>query len=199
MFTGIIESLGTVRQIDGTDDGRRLLVEAELASELEAGDSIAVNGVCLTVTEQVDSSFRLDVVSETLRRTNLGALLAGDRVNLERPLRADGRLDGHVVQGHVDTSGAVSKITPEGVGRRIAIDVSPRFRRYLVEKGSIAVDGVALTIASVTAKGFEAALIPFTLQVTTLGWRQAGQQVNLEFDVLAKYVERLLQAREEAR
>ncbi|HJU51218.1 MAG TPA: riboflavin synthase [Acidimicrobiia bacterium] len=198
MFTGIIESLGTVRQISGAEDGRRLLVEAELASELKVGDSIAVNGVCLTVTEQVDSSFGLDIVSETLRRTNLGALLAGDRVNLERPLRADGRLDGHVVQGHIDTFGAVSSITSEGIGRRMAIDVSPRFRRYLVEKGSIAVDGVALTIASLTAKGFEAALIPFTLQVTNLGLRQAGQQVNLEFDVLAKYVERLLESREES-
>ena len=199
MFTGIIESLGTVRQIDGTDDGRRLLVEADLASELRAGDSIAVNGVCLTVTAQVDSSFSLDIVAETLRRTNLGALLAGDRVNLERPLRADGRLDGHVVQGHVDTFGAVTSIKSEGMGRRIAIDVPPRFSRYLVEKGSIAVDGVALTIASLTSNGFEAALIPFTLQETTLGLRQAGQQVNLEFDVLAKYVERLLLAREEAK
>jgi riboflavin synthase len=198
MFTGIIESLGTVRQIGGTDDGRSLFVEADLAPELNPGDSIAVNGVCLTVTEQVDSTFGLDVVSETLRRTNLGALLAGDRVNLERPLRVDGRLDGHVVQGHIDTFGAVSKTTPEGLGRRIAVDVSPRFRRYLVEKGSIAVDGVALTIASLTETGFEAALIPFTLEVTNLGLRQAGQQVNLEFDVLAKYLERLLQAREEA-
>lgn len=196
MFTGIIESLGTVGEIAGTDEGRRLVVEADLAPELKAGDSISVNGVCLTVTEQVDSSFSLDVVSETLRRTNLGALLVDDRVNLERPLRADGRLDGHVVQGHVDTFGAVSLVTSEGTGRRIAIDVSPRYRRYLVEKGSIAVDGVALTIAGVTDTGFEAALIPFTLQVTNLGLRQAGQQVNLEFDVLAKYLERLMQARE---
>ena len=198
MFTGIIESLGTVGEIAGTDEGRRLVVEADLAPELKAGDSISVNGVCLTVTEQVDSSFSLDVVSETLRRTNLGALLVADRVNLERPLRADGRLDGHVVQGHVDTFGAVSSVTSEGMGRRIAIDVSPRYRRYLVERGSIAVDGVALTIAGVTDTGFEAALIPFTLQVTNLGLRQAGQQVNLEFDVLAKYLERLMQAREGA-
>ncbi|HEX2421131.1 MAG TPA: riboflavin synthase [Acidimicrobiia bacterium] len=198
MFTGIIESLGTVREVAGTDQGRRLVVEADLAPELEAGDSISVNGVCLTVTDQVDSSFGLDVVTETLRRTNLGSLLVGDRVNLERPVRVDGRLDGHVVQGHVDTFGAVSSITPEGVGRRVAIDVSPRYRRYLVEKGSIAVDGVALTIAAVTDTGFEAALIPFTLQVTNLGLRQAGQQVNLEFDVLAKYLERLMQARDGA-
>jgi riboflavin synthase len=198
MFTGIIESLGTIGEIAGTDEGRRLVVEADLAPELKAGDSISVNGVCLTVIEQVDSSFSLDVVSETLRRTNLGALLVGDRVNLERPLRADGRLDGHVVQGHVDTFGAVSSVTSEGTGRRIAIDVSPRYRRYLVEKGSIAVDGVALTIAGVTDTGFEAALIPFTLHVTNLGLRQAGQQVNLEFDVLAKYLERLMQAREGA-
>lgn len=198
MFTGIIESLGTVREVAGTDEGRRLVVEADLASELKAGDSISVNGACLTVTAQMDSSFSLDVVSETLRRTNLGALLVGDRVNLERPLRADGRLDGHIIQGHVDTFGAVSSVTSEGVGRRIAINVSPRYRRYLAEKGSIAVDGVALTIAGVTDTGFEAALIPFTLQVTNLGLRQAGQQVNLEFDVLAKYLERLMQAREGA-
>jgi riboflavin synthase len=198
MFTGIIEALGTVREVAGSDEGRRLVVEADLAPELEAGDSISVNGVCLTVTVQVDSSFGLDVVTETLGRTNLGGLLVGDRVNLERPVRVDGRLDGHVVQGHVDTFGAVSSITPEGVGRRIAIDVSPRYRRYLVEKGSIAVDGVALTIAAVTDTGFEAALIPFTLQATNLGLRQAGQQVNLEFDVLAKYLERLMQARDGA-
>lgn len=196
MFTGIIESLGTVREVAGSDQGRRLVVEADLASELKAGDSISVNGVCLTVAVQVDSAFGLDVVTETLRRTNLGSLLVGDRVNLERPVRVDGRLDGHIVQGHVDTFGAVSSVTPEGVGRRIAIDVSPRYRRYLVDKGSIAVDGVALTIAGVTDTGFEAALIPFTLQVTNLGLRQAGQQVNLEFDVLAKYLERLMQTRD---
>ncbi|MGH8925746.1 MAG: riboflavin synthase [Acidimicrobiia bacterium] len=197
MFTGIIESLGTVGPITGIDQGRRLVVEADLSAGLKEGDSISVNGVCLTVTEHGEKSFALDVVTETLRRTNLGALLAGDQVNLERPLRADGRLDGHVVQGHVDTFGAISSVTPEGVGKRIAIDVSPPYRRYLAEKGSIAVDGVALTIASVTDHGFEAALIPFTLQVTNLGLRQAGHQVNLEFDVLAKYLERLMLAREE--
>jgi riboflavin synthase len=124
-------------------------------------------------------------------------LLTGDRVNLERPLRADGRLDGHIVQGHVDTFGAITAVTAEGEGKRIKIDVPPRYRHYLVEKGSIAVDGVSLTIASLSTTGFEAALIPFTLEATNLSLRLPGQQVNLEFDVLAKYLERLLMAREE--
>lgn len=197
MFTGIIESLGTVRSISGSEHGRSLVLEAEFSEELKKGDSVSVNGVCLTVTKHEASSFAVDVVTETLRRTNIGALLASDRVNLERPLRADGRLDGHMVLGHVDTFGAVSAMTAEGEGKRIQIDVPTRFRRYLADKGSIAVDGVALTIARVTAAGFETALIPFTLEMTNLGLRQPGHQVNLEFDVLAKYIERLMLAREE--
>jgi riboflavin synthase len=197
MFTGIIENLGAVQSVTGNDDGSHLVIEASLSSDLKCGDSIAVNGACLTVVDRTDSSFGLDVVAETLRRTNLGALLAGDRVNLERPLRADGRLDGHVVQGHVDTCGAITDITEEGEGKRIKIDVGPRFRHYLVEKGSIAVDGVSLTIASLLDTGFQVALIPFTLEATNLSLRLPGQQVNLEFDVLAKYLERLLTAREE--
>lgn len=201
MFTGVIETLGSVISIAAVDPsdnsiGRRLRIEAPtVAPGLKIGDSIAVNGVCLTVVEVTEAGFLLDVVAETLRRTNLGKILAGDHINLERPLRADGRLDGHVVQGHVDTSGAVAALTPEGVGQKMTVNVDSRFHRYLAEKGSITVDGVSLTVARLTKHGFEVALIPHTLAVTTLGLRRLGDQVNLEFDVLAKYLERLLEAR----
>jgi riboflavin synthase len=196
MFTGIVETLGTVRSLSSGDEGRRLAIQAQqIAADLVVGASIAVNGVCLTAVELADDGFEADVVTETLRRTNLGTLLSGDRVNLERPLRADGRFDGHMVQGHVDAYGAVTKVTAEGEGRRMSVDVAPKYRHYLAEKGSIAVDGVSLTVAAVTDTGFETALIPHTLKVTTLGLRRPGDQVNLEFDVLAKYLERLLENR----
>ena len=195
MFTGIVETLGTVRSLSA-GDGHRIAIEArQIAADLVMGASVAVNGVCLTVVDLSGDGFEADVVAETLSRTNLGALLSGDRVNLELPLRADGRFDGHMVQGHVDAYGAVTNVTQEGEGRRMSIDVASRFRHYLVEKGSIAVDGVSLTIAAVTETGFETALIPHTLEVTTLGLRRPGDQVNLEFDVLAKYLERLLENR----
>lgn len=196
MFTGIVETLGTVRSLASGDKGCRLAIEAQpIAADLIVGASIAVNGVCLTAVDLADDGFEADVIVETLRRTNLGALLAGDRVNLERPLRADGRFDGHMVQGHVDAYGAVTTVTAEGDGRRMSVDVAPKYRQYLVEKGSIAVDGVSLTVAAVTDTGFEIAIIPHTLKVTTLGLRRPGDQVNLEFDVLAKYLERLLENR----
>lgn len=197
MFTGIVEILGTVRSLSSGDHGRRLAIEAAepIVADLAVGASVAVNGVCLTSVSLFSDGFEADVVTETLRRTNLGALVAGDRVNLERPLRADGRFDGHLVQGHVDAYGAVTKVTAEGDGRRMSVDVAPRFRHYLAEKGSIAVDGVSLTVAAVTNTGFEIALIPHTLKATTLGLRRPGNQVNLEFDVLAKYLERLLENR----
>lgn len=196
MFTGIVETLGIVRSLSSGDEGRRLAIEAQpIAADLAVGASIAVNGVCLTAVDLADDGFEADVVTETLRRTNLGALLSGDRVNLELPLRADGRFDGHMVQGHVDTYGAVTKVTAEGEGRRMSVDVAPKYRHYLAEKGSIAIDGVSMTVAAVTDTGFEIALIPHTLQVTTLGLRRPGDQVNLEFDVLAKYLERLLENR----
>lgn len=195
MFTGIVESLGTVRSLSA-GDGRRIAIEArQIAADLVVGASVAVNGVCLTVVDLSGDGFEADVVAETLSRTNLGALISGSRVNLELPLRADGRFDGHMVQGHVDAYGAIMNVTPEGEGRRMSVDVASRFRHYLVEKGSIAVDGVSLTIAAVTETGFETALIPHTLEVTTLGLRRPGDQVNLEFDVLAKYLERLLENR----
>jgi riboflavin synthase len=196
MFTGIIENLGTVKSISGTDAGRHLEVEVgAVAGELEIGDSLAVNGVCLTVVKKTANTVGVDVVLETLRTTGLGALLAGDRVNLELPLSASGRFDGHIVQGHVDGIAAVTAITEEGEGRRLTFDLNPRVRRYVVEKGSITIDGVSLTVAALTERGFEVALIPHTLATTNLGLRQPGDQVNLEFDVVGKYVERMLEQR----
>ncbi len=194
MFTGIVESLGTVRRITEVDGGRRLVFDAgDLVIGLEVGDSIAVNGVCLTAVEAGPDGVIADVVAETLRRSNLGSVREGDRVNLERPMRADGRFDGHIVQGHVDATGEVAAVVAEGEGRLIRIAAPPDGLRYVVEKGSITVDGVSLTVTSADADSFEVALIPHTLSVTTLGFRRPGDRVNLEFDVLAKYVERLLE------
>lgn len=160
---------------------------------LDIGDSLAVNGVCLTAVEVGDQGVATDVVAETLRRSNLGSVEPGDRVNLERPLRADGRFDGHIVQGHVDATGEIIRVESEGQGCLIKIAASEDGLRYVVEKGSITVDGVSLTVTSTDAAGFEVALIPHTLSVTTLGLRRPGDLVNLEFDVLAKYVERLME------
>lgn len=194
MFTGIVESLGTVARITEVAGGRRLVVGAgDLAIGLEVGESVAVNGVCLTAVEVGPLGVTTDVVAETLRRSNLGWVRVGDRVNLERPMRADGRFDGHIVQGHVDATGEVATVVREGEGRLVRISTTPGGLRYVVEKGSITVDGVSLTVTSVDADGFEVALIPHTLSVTTLGLREPGDRVNLEFDVLAKYVERLLE------
>jgi riboflavin synthase len=194
MFTGIVELLGTVSRITEVDGGRRLALDAgDLAIGLEVGDSIAVNGVCLTAVEVGTDGVVADVVAETLRRSNLGSVREGDRVNLERPMRADGRFDGHIVQGHVDATGEVATVVPEGEGSLIRIAAAPDGLRYVVEKGSITVDGVSLTVTLVDADGFEVALIPHTISVTTLGLRRPGDRVNLEFDVLAKYVERLLE------
>jgi len=195
MFTGIVESLGTVTEVTEVDGGRRLVLEAgAVGIGLEIGDSIAVNGVCLTAVEVGPNGITADVVAETLRRSNLGEIRAGDRINLERPMRADGRFDGHIVQGHIDATGEVSAIVPEGEGSLVTISVPPVGLRYVVEKGSISVDGVSLTVTSVDKDGFEVALIPHTLAVTTLGSLRPGDKVNLEFDVLAKYVERLLES-----
>ena len=194
MFTGIVESLGTVANVAKSDGGLRLVLEAgELAVDLQVGDSISVNGVCLTAVDVGPIGVTVDVVAETLRRTNLGSMKAGDRVNLERPMRADGRFDGHIVQGHVDATGEIAAVVPEGEGWLVKITAPSDGLRYVVEKGSITVDGVSLTVTLVHADAFEVALIPHTLSVTTLGLRRPGDLVNLEFDVLAKYVERLLE------
>lgn len=195
MFTGIVERMGTVAGTAETGGKRRLTIAAgSLAAALKVGDSVAVNGVCLTAVEVGAEHFTVEAVAETLARSNLGGLAVGSAVNLERPMRADGRFDGHLVQGHVDGVGTVRSITPEGASVRVWIDVPPGLRRYLAEKGSVAVDGVSLTVSGVDAAGGEVVLIPHTLEVTLFGTRRPGDEVNLEVDVIAKYVERLLGA-----
>ena len=193
MFTGIVEALGVVTDITRDAENMRLTIESpQIASGLRLGDSIAINGTCLTAIELTATSFAADAVPETLAKTNLGDLVEGSQVNLERPMRADGRFDGHIVQGHVDSIGTVVGVDPEGDGRRFSIEVAESMRRYIVEKGSVTVDGVSLTVAALTEHGFQIALIPHTLQVTILGQRQIGDRVNIEIDVIAKYVERLV-------
>ena len=192
MFTGLVESTARVRWVEPDGDGVRLEVETPLAAELGQGDSIAVNGVCLTAIDPDASRFRADVMAETLRRSSLGPLGAGDEVNVELPLRAGDRLGGHVVQGHVDGTGVVASVTDEGFARVVRIECDPDLLRYVVEKGSIALDGVSLTVASVDGTGFSVSLIPETLERTTLGAAAPGRVVNLEVDVLAKYVEKLV-------
>jgi riboflavin synthase len=192
MFTGIVRELGTVDAFDGS----RLVVAAnETAASAAVGDSVAVAGVCLTVVERGEGRIAFDVVPETLSRTALGRLEAGSSVNLESSLRVGDALGGHVVQGHVDAVGRVRSVEPEGEGRRVWIDAPDTVVRYCIEKGSIAVDGVSLTIAAFDDEGFEVALIPHTLAVTTLGGLESGEEVNLEADVLGKVVERLVAAR----
>jgi riboflavin synthase len=192
MFTGLVETTAQVRSVEPDGDGVRIEVETPLAGELEQGDSISVNGVCLTALDPDGKRFRADVMAETLRRSSLGPLGAGDAVNVELPLRAGDRLGGHVVQGHVDGTGTVESVTEEGFARVVRIACDPDLLRYLVEKGSIAVDGVSLTVASVDDQGFTVSLIPETLERTTLGAAAPGRVVNLEVDVLAKYVEKLV-------
>jgi riboflavin synthase len=191
VFTGLVAGVGQVAGIDPEDDGVRLRVDTPLGAELAPGDSIAVNGVCLTAVEPSADGFGADVMAETLRRSSLGPLGAGDAVNLELPLRAGDRLGGHIVQGHVDGTGTVESAADEGFARVVRIACGPDVLRYVVEKGSIAIDGVSLTVASVDDTGFTVSLIPETLERTTLGGAVPGRVVNLEVDVLAKYVEKL--------
>ncbi len=186
MFTGIVEELGTVVAVA---DGRLTVRGPLVTSDAEYGASIAVNGCCLTVTDLEGETFTADVMAETFKRTSLGALTPGDRVNLERPVRADGRLGGHVVQGHVDATGTVEEHTPDGVVR---VTIPAGLARYVVAKGSIAVDGVSLTVVDAGDTTFTVSLIPATLALTTLGRKGPGDPVNIEVDVLAKHVERLL-------
>ncbi|MDQ6914930.1 MAG: riboflavin synthase [Actinomycetota bacterium] len=188
MFTGLVQALGTV----AAAGGGRLVVETPLAGELREGDSVAVNGVCLTATAIDPPRFAADVMEETLRHSSLGSLDAGARVNLELPLRPSDRLGGHIVQGHVDGVGTVRELADEGNARRMTIESEPELLRYVVEKGSIAVDGVSLTVSELEDDAFEVSLIPETLERTTLGRAWPGDKVNLEVDVLAKYVERLV-------
>jgi len=192
MFTGIVRELGTVASFDGS----RLVVDAaETADGAAVGDSVAVAGVCLTVVKAAGGQLAFDVVPETLSRTALGGLAAGSHVNLEPSLRVGDQLGGHVVQGHVDAVGRVRSVALEGDSRRVWIDAPETVVRYCIEKGSIAVAGVSLTVAAFDDDGFEVALIPHTLAVTTLGRLEPGDEVNLEADVLGKVVERLVEAR----
>jgi riboflavin synthase len=192
MFTGIVRELGTVETFDGS---RLVVVAPETAATAALGDSVAVAGVCLTVVATENGRLAFDAVPETLSRTALGGLRPDGAVNVEPSLRVGDPLGGHVVQGHVDAVGRVRSVTPEGDGRRVWVDAPESVVRYCIEKGSVAVDGVSLTIAAFDDDGFEVALIPHTLAVTTLGSLEPGDEVNLEADVLGKVVERLLAAR----
>lgn len=192
MFTGIIAYKGEVLDRSADNGLLRLTLAAGPLAGLAVGDSIAVNGVCLTAVEVEGSSIEVEVMGETLSRTNLGSIDTGDRVNLERPMAADGRFDGHLVQGHVDGVGAVEEVVAAPGETRVWISVPESLERYVVEKGSVTVDGVSLTVSGVRPGGFEVSLIPHTLEVTTLGELRSGDLVNLEVDILAKYVERLL-------
>ena len=194
MFTGLVADTGTVESLERNGDGVRLRVRTELAAELQAGDSVAVNGVCLTARAPDGTGFSADVMEETLRRSSLGPLAGGDGVNLELALRAGDRMGGHMVQGHVDGTGTVEATREEGFARVVRIAAAPDVLRYVVEKGSIAVDGVSLTVAAVDDRAFEVSLIPETLERTTLGAAAPGRTVNLEVDVLAKYVEKAIHA-----
>lgn len=193
MFTGLVEEMGTVRERVPSAAGARMVIGCDVVREgLAIGDSVSVNGACLTVVELTGDSFAVDCVEETLRRTSVGDRQAGDRVNLERAMRVGDRLGGHIVQGHVDGTGTIRDITPEGDGVLMSVAADGDLLRYVVEKGSITVDGVSLTVASRQPDGFTIALIPHTMEATTLGPDTVGRRVNLEADVLAKYVEALV-------
>ena len=193
MFTGIIEAIGNVTEVAPTEGGVCLWIEAPaLTRGMAIGNSVAVNGACLTATEVLDGGFSVAAVPETLRRTNLDSLSPGSRVNLERAMPAGGRFEGHFVQGHVDATGKVVSAKNDGEERRLAVQVPKRLRRYVVAKGSITIDGVSLTVVRRKKGRLEVALIPHTLDATTLGLRQRGDRVNLEVDMIAKYVESVL-------
>jgi riboflavin synthase len=194
VFTGLVAGTGTVESLERDGAGVRLRVRSELAGELGPGDSVAVNGVCLTAVEPDRDGFSADVMEETLRRSSLGPLASGDAVNLELPLRAGDRLGGHIVQGHVDGTGEVDSVRDEGLSRVVRIAAPPDLLRYVVEKGSIAVEGVSLTVSAIDEEAFEVSLIPETLERTTLGAAAPGRTVNLEVDVLAKYVEKAIRS-----
>jgi riboflavin synthase alpha subunit len=194
VFTGIVEAVGRVVRLERRGATARLEVEApELAREVRLGDSVSVHGACLTIAAEEPQRLVFEAVRETLDRTTLGGLAPGARVHLERALRADGRLDGHLVQGHVDETGRVRAIERHGEDVRLAVETTRSFGALLVPKGSVAVDGVSLTVVDVAEDGFDVALIPHTLEVTLLGGLRPGDRVNLEADVLGKYVRRYLE------
>jgi riboflavin synthase len=193
MFTGIVQELGHVAGVERNGDGLRLRIDAGLADELSAGDSVAVSGVCLTAVDPDRAGFTADLSPETVERSSLGRLAQGDPVNLELPLRPADRLGGHIVQGHVDGVGTIEELSDAGSARDVRFTAPPELLRYVVEKGSVTVDGISLTVTAVDDAGFSVSLIPETLQRTTLGAGSPGRPVNLEVDVIAKHVEKLLQ------
>lgn len=192
MFTGLVADLGEIRGVERSEEGVRMRVASSLAAELGEGDSISVNGVCLTATAVDGDSFSADVMNETLRLSSLGEVRVGTPVNLELAMRLEDRIGGHMVQGHVDGVGRVMAVVEDGFSRRVTVEAKPEILRYLVYKGSITVDGVSLTVADVEERSFTVSLIPETLERTNLGRAEPGMPVNLEVDVLAKYVERLM-------
>jgi riboflavin synthase len=195
VFTGIVEELGEIVAVEPLQDASRLTVRGRVVTDDAAhGDSIAVNGVCLTVVDNADGAFTADVMAETLRRSSLGALAVGSPVNLERAVKVSDRLGGHVVQGHVDGTGELLQLVPDEHWTVVRVSLPDGLGRYVVEKGSITVDGVSLTVNALTDTWFEISLIPTTLALTTLGRKGVGDPVNLEVDILAKHVEKLLQA-----
>ncbi|MGB9594835.1 MAG: riboflavin synthase [Candidatus Poribacteria bacterium] len=195
MFTGIIEEIGIIKGIERTTKSGKLTISAEkIINDCKIGDSIAVNGACLTVTGRFDNTFTADVMAETLRRTNLEYLKNGDKVNLERSLRPIDRFGGHIVAGHIDDVGRIVSLIPEGIATLMNVSVSPNITKYIAIKGSICVDGVSLTVTEVTNNTFQVSLIPFTKEMTTLGLKRIGDVVNIEVDMLARYVERIMNA-----
>src|SRR4051812_49346186 len=193
MFTGIVEELGRVQAVDRSSDGARIRISANLVSELAEGDSVAVNGACLTATSVENGAFEADVMHQTLELTTLGELEPGTGVNVELPLRATDRLGGHVVQGHVDGTATVAEITDDGFAKRVRLELPEELLPYVVERGSIALEGVSLTIAALSGPMVEVSLIPETLERTTLGGLEPGDRLNVECDVLARYVRRQLE------
>ena len=193
VFTGIIREIGIVEAVERTPDGARIRVRADVADELAGGDSLSVNGVCLTAAGLAGGAFEADVMNQTLSVTTLGILEAESRVNLEPALRAGEPLGGHLVQGHVDGVGRIAAISPDGFARRVRVTLPGELRSYVAERGSIAIDGVSLTVAALTADGLEVSLIPETLERTALGDVTEGAEVNVEVDVVARYAERLMQ------
>lgn len=193
MFTGIVEELGAIRAVRrGAASAVLSIGAAEVLSDLKIGDSVAVNGVCLTVTSLDDGGFTADVMHETLSRSSLGALAPGGRVNLERAMPANGRFGGHIVSGHIDGTGKIASVRPDDNALWYTISAAPELLRYIVEKGSITIDGISLTVAAVDEVSFSVSLIPHTAAVTALGKKRAGDIVNLETDIIGKYVEKLL-------
>jgi riboflavin synthase len=191
MFTGLIEDIGSIESLERGDDGARVRIATRLAAEIANGDSVAVNGVCLTATAVDPGGFETAAMNQTLTMTALGGLASGDRVNLELAMKASDRLGGHIVQGHADGVGTVASIEEDGFARRLRVDIGPKLIRYVVEKGSITLNGVSLTVADLGDSWVVVSLIPETLERTTLGEAEVGDELNVECDVVAKYVERL--------